>query len=402
MSKRRRPAQARAEPANQKRSATSWLCSQSAYEALLGGGYIRLADCPEIRTCVDVYANLISSMTLYLMQNTGKGDVRVKNGLSRMIDITPNPLMTRKTWMHDIVSTLLLYGAGNQVTVPIYGADDMISSLEPLEPSAVSIIDTPSERGYTIRYGSKVYKPDEVLHFVLCPDPNRPWVGMGYQAVLRDIVRSIRQTETTRQKIMERPAPSIIVKVDGLTEEFASPSGRKTLAEQYLSSDESAAPWFIPAETFAVEQVKPLSLNDLAIAQNMEIDKRAAASIFGMPPFLVGVGAFNASEFNHFIATRLLHVAQIIEQELTRKLLYSTELYWHFNPRSLYSYSLQEICAIGSAMVDRMAITRNELREWIGLTPRPDMDELLALENYIPADRLGDQKKLKEGGEEDA
>ena len=27
------------------------------------------------------------------------------------------------------------------------------------------------------------------------------------------------------------------------------------------------------------------------------------------------------------------------------------------------------------------------------------MDELLALENYIPADRLGDQKKLEEGGE---
>jgi hypothetical protein len=27
------------------------------------------------------------------------------------------------------------------------------------------------------------------------------------------------------------------------------------------------------------------------------------------------------------------------------------------------------------------------------------MEELLALENYLPADRLGDQKKLK-GGEE--
>jgi hypothetical protein len=49
-------------------------------------------------------------------------------------------------------------------------------------------------------------------------------------------------------------------------------------------------------------------------------------------------------------------------------------------------------------MVDRMAMRRNEWRDWMGLEPDEEMDELLALENYIPADRLGDQKKLT-GGE---
>ena len=34
------------------------------------------------------------------------------------------------------------------------------------------------------------------------------------------------------------------------------------------------------------------------------------------------------------------------------------------------------------------------------MPPDRDMDELLALENYLPQDRLGDQKKLK-GGEEE-
>jgi hypothetical protein len=34
----------------------------------------------------------------------------------------------------------------------------------------------------------------------------------------------------------------------------------------------------------------------------------------------------------------------------------------------------------------------------MGLEYDPEMDELLALENYIPADRLGDQSKLT-GGE---
>ena len=47
-----------------------------------------------------------------------------------------------------------------------------------------------------------------------------------------------------------------------------------------------------------------------------------------------------------------------------------------------------------------MAMRRNELRDWIGLEPDDEMDELLALENYIPASKLGDQKKLNKGGEE--
>ena len=77
---------------------------------------------------------------------------------------------------------------------------------------------------------------------------------------------------------------------------------------------------------------------------------------------------------------------------------YSPNWYIRFNSRSLYSYSLSQLIDAGSAMVDRMAMTRNEWRDWIGIAPRSEMEELLALENYIPADRLGDQNKLT-GGE---
>ena len=50
-------------------------------------------------------------------------------------------------------------------------------------------------------------------------------------------------------------------------------------------------------------------------------------------------------------------------------------------------------------MVDRMAMTRNEWRDMIGMSPREDMEELLGLENYLPVDKLGDQKKLLLGGD---
>lgn len=52
----------------------------------------------------------------------------------------------------------------------------------------------------------------------------------------------------------------------------------------------------------------------------------------------------------------------------------------------------------GAEMVDRMALRRNEWRGWVNLPPDPEMNQLLALENYIPAEKLGDQNKLN-GGE---
>ena len=90
--------------------------------------------------------------------------------------------------------------------------------------------------------------------------------------------------------------------------------------------------------------------------------------------------------------------ARIIQQEMTRKLLVSPERYLRFNARSLMSYDIAEVVSSGKEMVDRMALRRNEWRDWAGFPPDADMDELLARENYVPADRLGDQKKLKDGG----
>lgn len=348
--------------------------------------------------CVHAYADLISNMTIYLMQNTDKGDVRVKNALSRKIDIEPNRLMkTRKAFIYNIVHTLMLAGDGNQITYPRFSADGLLDDLVPLKPSRVQFQDTTD--GYIVRYGDKTFTPDEVLHFIINPDPERPWIGTGYRTVLKDVIKGIKQAGATKQALLESPNPSIIVKVDGLTEEFSSKEGRQTLGNQYLDSSENGKPWFIPAEAFSVEQVKPLTLNDLALAKNLEIDKRTVAGIFGVPPFLVGIGDFDKEEYNNFVGTKIMSMSQVIQQELTRGLLFSPDLYWWLNPRSLYSYSITEITAIGESMVDRMAMRRNEWRAWVGMTPDSDMEELLALENYIPANKLGDQKKLNGGGE---
>lgn len=372
--------------------------TQTDWDLLFAGGYVPLYSCPEVAMCVDAIADLVSNMTLRLMRNTDTGDVRVVNGLSRAIDIMPNAYQNRKAFVYNIVSTLLTVGNGNCVVIPKFDADGNLLSLMPARPSSVMFDDLP-DGGYRIRVGQTVYSPDEVLHFAINPDPERPWIGRGRSVSLSSIVDCINQANATKTALQKSPAPSIVMKVDGLTEDLSTRDGRQKMIDRFVDSNDKGVPWIIPAETMELQQIKPLTVSDLAIKENLELDIKRIAGIYRVPAFMVGVGDFNRDEYDNFITTTVMSIAQVIEQELTRKLLYSPDYHITFNPRSLHSYSITELVSAGKELVDRMAMRRNEWRDWLGLSPDEDMEELLALENYIPADRLGDQKKLKGEGD---
>lgn len=382
--KRNRAINSRDAPQTAKRSTSSgvFLCSDEAYKVLCGEGYKPLASCPEVQMAVNAYADTIASMTIHLMQNTEKGDVRLRNELSRRMDIDPHPDMTRHQFISNLVRVLMLEGEGNQVTVPIY-KDGYLERLEPIPPSRVTILPPEKDGRYRIMAGGVPLSPDEVLHFVLNPDPEAPYKGRGYTVGLRDVVKSIRQATATKQALMESPTPSIIVKVDGLADELQSPEGRKNLADQYLSQTERGRPWMIPAETLSIEQVKPLTLNDLAIKTSLELDRKSVAALLKVPAFMVGAGTFDAKEFDWFVSVPCMTVAQIIEQELTKKTLLSPDWYWRMNNRSLLNYDVERIVNVGRELVDRATMRRNELRDWLGLPPDPEMDDVLILENYL-------------------
>lgn len=392
--KHREKPTARDEPA-QKRSLV-WMADQNSWKNLECKGYVPLSQNPEVCTAVDTIARLIGSMTIHLMRNTQAGDVRVIDELAKKVDINPNQNLTRSEFVRWIVRTMMLDGDGNAVVYPKTRAG-YLKDLIPI-PAAYTAFVPDGEYGYKIMISGQEYKPDRVLHFRCNPGRFYPWLGEGYRLTLADVAQNLRQAAATEKGFMSSEyKPSLIIKVDALVDEFSSPEGRDKLLESYCRAGQAGEPWLIPAQQFDVQQVKPLTLSDLALADFVKLDKQTVASILGIPSFVLGVGDFSRDAWNSFINTTIMPMAQNIQQELTQKLLISPDLYFRFNSWSLYSYSITEMVEAGGQMVDRMALRRNEWRDWLGLPPDPDMDDLLALENYVPADRLGDQAKLNGG-----
>lgn len=377
----------------------AFLTSSDAYDMLCCDGYTRLDKNPEVLTACRRIAELVSSMTIYLMTNTEKsGDQRIINELSRKVDINPNNFMTRKTWMDAIVMNLILYGSGNSVVLPIT-SNGILEELLVQDPYNVAFI--PDGIGYKVNIGGIEYNPQNILHFVSNPDPHYPWKGMGVTAAVKDVANNLKQAAATEKGFMESKwKPSVIVKVDGMIEEFSSPEGRKKLLKEYVSTNEAGEPWLIPADQFSVEQIRPLSLADLAINETVELDKKTVASILGVPPFVLGVGTYNAKEWDNFISGTIRNYAQIIEQELTKKLLISPKWYWKFNMASLYAYDLKTTADVYSNLYVRGIVDGNEVREKISMSPRDGLEGLVILENYIPLDKVGDQLKLKQEGKD--
>ncbi len=391
--KNKRFAKARAQPQKTRNIVFGDWKSDSDLEC---SGYTNLAHSPEVATAVDVISGLIGSMTIHLMKNTETGDIRVKDELSRILDINPNEYMSRSNFIRWIVKTMFLDGRGNAVVFPVT-ENGYLRKLIPI-PAAYTAFTPRGMWDYDISINGREYNPKNVLHFALNPGSYYPWLGEGYQVQLSDVANNLKQAATTEKGFMSSKwKPSIIIKADALVDEFSSPEGRKKLLGEYIETSEAGEPWIIPAEQFSVEQVRPLTLSDLALADFVKLDKQTVATIIGVPPFVLGVGDFKRDAWNNFISTKIMPIAQILEQEFTKKLLYSHDMFFRFNSRSLYNYDIMDLAKVADDQFVRGIMSGNEVRDWIGMSPRDGLDELVILENYIPRGMIGDQNKLNGG-----
>lgn len=357
-------------------------------------GYTRLSDVPEIKAGIRKIAELMSVMPLHLLENTDNGNVRVNNELSRKLDIAPCKYLTRPQWVYKIVSDMLING--NSYGIPVY-RDGYLDNIIPVTMGGSIVPD--GMNGYTVLINGVDYDPDEILHFAYNPSPDIPWDGRGIVTELRGMIAALAQARKTTQAIMERPMPAIAVRTFNLGEDLSTPEGRKDIADRFISSVDAGTPWVISAENFDLQQIKPMSISDLAIKDDIEINTKAAAAILGVPASVLGSGEFKKDEYNNFVSTKLLPIAVLIEQELTRKLLYSPKLFFRFSNRQLYSYTMEERLKLSTALHDRGILSGNEVRADFDLDPVEGLDERKVLENYIPVDQIGNQNKLSGGGE---
>lgn len=365
-------------------------------EGITCNGYHSLDQDPTVATACKKFAGLVGLISWHLMNDTEDGDFRIKNELSRKIDINPNSYMTRQAFYSAIALDLLLYGDGNAVVRP-HTEDGYLRDLEIIPPSRFQLVPDPLAPNY--RYKIFIdgipYDPRDLIHFAINPDKNYPWKGTSFRVAIRDVAENLHQAAKTEKAFNESKwKPPMIVKVDGMSEEFQSPEGRSQIVKDYVETADVGEPWVIPAQQMEVTSVKPLTLQDLAIKDTMILNKQTAAAIVGVPAFMVGVGTFNRDEYDNFIMTDFRSVVECIQQTLTKALLISDQWYIKGNIWQLRDWDLSTITTVFTAFGDRGWITGNEARDRINLPPKEGLDELKVLENYIPADKSGDQKKL--------
>lgn len=378
--------------------------SESAFALFLRGedecaplGYTRLIDCPAILGAIGRLADVVSNASIGLYRNDESGDERIHNELSRFVDIAPWRWGSRKALIQWIVARMCTDPDGTAYMLP-HTENGYLTDLEPM-PDAYAV-SYDSGRSCVVRWGGLTFAPEDVLIFRLRPDPDHPWRGMGLRASLREVSGNLQQASATRKGFLRTEyKPPLIVSVDSDSEELASEDGRERIRDAYLKDSAAGKPWILPSGMMTVSQVKPLTLNDLAIADNVKIDSRTVATIVGVTPYMVGVGDFNAAEHDSMIRTTATSIAEVITQELTRKLLFAPDLYFKASTRRLYSYNLKDLASVGEGLYVHGLMTGNEVRGWLDMSPKEGLDQLVILENFIPADRIGDQKKLKEGGE---
>ena len=388
-------------------TATQAAIKKEAYKQLLAlikdgdiecAGYTSLDQDPTILTACQSIATLVGLVSWHIMENSDNGDRRIKNELSRKIDIDPNSFLTRADFYEAIAMNMLLYGDGNAVVRP-HTENGYLRDLEVVPMNRVSFMqDDVLGYGYWIYIDGVKYDPKDLLHFRLHPDKQYPWKGTGIRVAIKDIANNLKQASHTEKAFMSSDyKPPLIVKVQAMGEEFQKPEGRESIANDYLKTAKSGQPWIIPAEQMDVTSVKPLTLQDLAISDTVKMNKETAASIVGVPSFLVGVGDFKKDEYNNFIQTTVKHIVEKIQQTMTKGILLSPNWYIKGNVWALLDWDVQQITSVFTAMGDRGWVTGNEARDRINLEPKEGLDELKVLENYIPADMSGNQNKLNGG-----
>lgn len=362
-------------------------------DEICASGYTLLRNVPEIMAGVQAISDMIACTELCVMQRGADGAVRVDTPLAQLLDSAPYRQMTRYLWMSAIVQTLLLHGGGNAILMP-HTQGGRLTDIEPISASRVTYLPQGYSE-YSVLIDGIPHDPSELVHIAYNPDQTYLWRGRGVNVTLRQVADTLTQAAATQNAFLKSEyKPSLIVRVDALTETLRTPEGRQKLIEEYIKPQDVGAPWIIPSDLMDVKEVRPLTLADLAISDSVKLSRRSVASLLGCPAYLLGEGNYNAAEWNTFISTKIRAIMTAIEQGLSKAVIEDSSQYITFDWWSLMQYDHDQVSRALLSGARQGFVNGDEWRKYMHLPPA-GLTEYTALENYIPVDMAGNQEKLK-------
>ena len=294
-----------------------------------------------VRSCIDVIARTVASLSLHLYRR--KGDDRNRatdHRLYKMLHDEPNSEMTSCTWLESMLNRVLLYGNSFDF---IDRQDGEIVGIYPLGNDKVKPHRTNGQLKYRVKIGDQTrdLEPSDILHVL----------GFSLDGVIglspiehaaNTIGVSLAQDKTAAKSFENG------MQLNGLLvhPERLSPDARKSLREQISSTHrgvDNAFRFLILQEGMKFEPLTMTS-SEAQFVEHRLASLRDVCRVFHVPPHMVGDlegGASFASIEQQAISyykDTIKPWLTKLEKEFNRKLLKETEkprLYFEFDVASL-------------------------------------------------------------------
>ena len=338
-----------------------------------------------VYSCINYIAKLVASLSIkqYEYMETG-GKVSIYDGITRKLNDTPNEKQTRYAFIYELVSTILADGVAYAIMIP---QTVTVEGEKKLGIGEIILVDGVGFDGENYIVDNQIIEPKDIMVF----ESSTIDVTMG--SLLKSILNNLKLADETKSVFYGGAyMPNLIFKMNSESDIWSeeertfndegAPIITQPIVQKIIDrffKPKKGDPMLIPDQLFDVEQVKPLSLKDIAINESVQLDKKRISSIFGVSAYVVGEGTFNKDEFQHDVITTITPLCVMIEKEITRKILKSPMRAFSFNVDSLLRGNVAERTALYTSLTNASAIKTNEIREREGLDWIEGGDEIIVV-----------------------